>query len=459
MKTIIIGGGLTGLAAAYKLLKNGISDVTILEKDLEPGGMAASYHIGDYHIEKYYHHIFESDTELISLMTDMGLEKDLQWLKGTTGYHIDGKIYPMNTPLELLRSPLSILDLMRLARIVLAIKRKKDVSGLDDVTAKEWILDNAGNSVYERFFEPLLRSKFGNNHDMVSAAWLFGRIRIRSNRSASGERLGYLRGGFYQFIKRLTDSIIEMGGEVRTACEVSEIVLADGAVCGVHVGGGEYRKSDRDCDSDRNCDCDVVISTVPPHALSGLVRTEAGAGEGAGSGFQGMPEIPYQGTACALFGMDKPLLNNTYWLNIKSDVPFGAVVEHTNFLPVADYGEHLVYVTAYLQDADDPRWRCTEQEVIDSYLSGLERLFPDFSKSNVRWWRIARHIDTAPVYMTGYARNIPPYSTDIAGLYLAGMFSDANYPERSMNGSILAGFGCAEEIMGNHGLLRDSGSC
>ncbi len=342
MKTIIIGGGLTGLAAAYKLLKNGISDVTILEKDMEPGGMAASYHIGDYHIEKYYHHIFESDTELISLITDMGLGKDLQWLKGTTGYHIDGKIYPMNTPLELLRSPLSILDLMQLARIVLAIKWKKDVSGLDDVTAKEWILDTAGNSVYERFFEPLLRSKFGNNHDRVSAAWLFGRIKIRSNRSASGEQLGYLRGGFYRFIKRLTDAIIEMGGEVRTACEVSEIRVADGAVCGVYVGGG-----------DPDYGCDVVISTVPPHTLSRLVRTGEGAGEEAGHGFPGMPDVPYQGTACALFGMDKPLLNNTYWLNIKSDVPFGAVVEHTNFLPVADYGEHLVYVTAYLQDADD----------------------------------------------------------------------------------------------------------
>ena len=446
MKTIIIGGGLTGLAAAYKLLKNGISDVTILEKDMEPGGMAASYHIGDYHIEKYYHHIFESDTELISLITDMGLGKDLQWLKGTTGYHIDGKIYPMNTPLELLRSPLSIFDLMWLARIVLAIKLKKDISGLDDVTAKEWILDNAGNSVYERFFEPLLRSKFGNNHDRVSAAWLFGRIRIRSNRSASGERLGYLRGGFYRFIKRLTDSIIEMGGEVRTACEVSGIRVAGGAVCGVYVYVAE---GDHDCD----CDCDAVISTVPPHTLSGLVRTGAGADEGAGSGSWKMPDVPYQGTACALFGMDKPLLNNTYWLNIKSDVPFGAVVEHTNFLPVADYGEHLVYVTAYLQDADDQRWRCTEQEVIDLYLSGLERLFPDFSKSNVRWWRITRHIDTAPVYLTGYARNIPPYSTDLTGLYLAGMFSDANYPERSMNGSILAGFECADTIMGNRSLF------
>ncbi|KAF5410035.1 MAG: hypothetical protein C5S47_07905 [Candidatus Methanogasteraceae archaeon] len=421
MKTIIIGGGLTGLAAAYRMLKDGVSDVTILERGSELGGMAASYHIGDYHIEKYYHHIFASDRELIGLIADLGLGGDLQWLKGTTGYHIDGKIYPMNTPLELLRSPLSIMDLIRLARVVFTIKGAKDSPALDNVTAKEWILDNAGNSLYEQFFEPLLRSKFGNSHDKVSAAWLFGRIRIRSNRSASGEKLGYLRGGFYHLVEGLAESITGMGGEIVTDCEVSEVTIENGRMGGVVAEGHGYLESD------------AVISTVSPHALSGVLP--------------GVSDIPYQGTACALFGMDEPLMDELYWLNIKSDVPFGAVVEHTNFLPAADYGEHLVYVTAYLQNNDDPRWNSSAQELVDLYLSGLETLFPNFRRSDVKWWRLARDIETAPVYLTGYAKNIPTYSTDINGLYLAGMFSAANYPERSMNGSILAGFECAGEII------------
>ncbi|PXF61761.1 MAG: hypothetical protein C4B59_02600 [Candidatus Methanogaster sp.] len=54
----------------------------------------------------YIDHIFESDSKLIDLVGSMGLSADLQWLKGTTCYHIDGKIYPMNTPIELLKSPL-----------------------------------------------------------------------------------------------------------------------------------------------------------------------------------------------------------------------------------------------------------------------------------------------------------------------------------------------------------------
>ena len=60
--------------------------------------------------------------------------------------------------------------------------------------------------------------------------------------------------------------------------------------------------------------------------------------------------ISYQGTACALFGLKEKIMDDIYWLNIKEDVPFGAVIEHTNFIPESDYGERLMYVTTYFQD-------------------------------------------------------------------------------------------------------------
>jgi protoporphyrinogen oxidase len=42
-----------------------------------------------------------------------------------------------------------------------------------------------------------------------------------------------------------------------------------------------------------------------------------------------------------------------------------------------------------------------------------------------------------PVYTTGYRSLIPSYEQQ--GLYMAGMFSLPNYPERSMEGSVKAG--------------------
>ncbi|MDO9097913.1 MAG: NAD(P)/FAD-dependent oxidoreductase [Candidatus Methanoperedens sp.] len=427
MTTVIIGGGLAGLAAAYKLA--GGDEIILIEKEPELGGMASSYDInapyfntGTYHIEKYYHHIFSSDKELIALIDELDLSKKLEWLKGTTGYYFDGKIYPMNTPIEILKA-LPLLDVIGLTWLVLKAKGIKDTAPFDDITAKQWILDTAGESVYNNFFLPLLQSKFGDNKERVSAAWLLGRVRIRSNRGAKGERLGYMRGGFQALIEKMTESVRKKGGIIKQG-NVSRIEVKDGSVLGVNADG-EFIK------------CDRIISTAAPHILEKIIDTK----------LLGLDmNISYQGTACALFGMKEKIMDDVYWLNIKDNVPFGAVIEHTNFIPKSDYGEHLMYVTSYFQNPDSVLWKSSDDEVIELYLKGLERLFPEF-RNKVKWWRLRRDIDTAPVYEVGYGKKILPYETKIKGLYLAGMFSEANYPERSMNGSIKAGFECSDTML------------
>jgi protoporphyrinogen oxidase len=425
MKTIIIGGGLAGLAAAYKLA--GMDEITIIEKDNELGGMASSYSIeipgknGVYHIEKYYHHIFASDKELISLIEELGLGSRLEWIRGTTGYFFDGKIYPMNTPLEILRA-LPLVDVVRLTWLVMKAKTIKNRTPFDDITAKQWILDTAGESVYNNFFLPLLASKFGENKDKVSASWLLGRVQIRSNRGAKGERLGYMRGGFQALVEAMANKLKEKGCKIVKG-SIYMIDINNGIVKGVVVDG-------------KRIECDRVISTVAPNVLEKIMDTKL---SGIGT------DIRYQGTACALFGLKEKVMDDTYWLNIKEEVPFGAVIEHTNFIPEEDYGEHLMYVTSYFQNPESRLWKKSNDEVVELYLKGLEKLFPGFSKK-VKWWRLRRDIDTAPVYEVGYGKKLLPYKTNIRGLYLAGMFSEANYPERSMNGSLVAGFRCADVV-------------
>ena len=419
MKTIIIGAGLAGLAAAHRLKDD---EIIIIEKEPELGGMASSYSLNGNHIEKYYHHIFATDRALISLIDELGLGEKLEWIRGSTGYYINGQIYPMNTPFEILKA-LPLMDVIRLTWLVLKAKTIKDTTPFDDITAKDWIIDTAGKSVYNNFFEPLLDSKFGENKEKISAAWLLGRVQIRSNRGTKGERLGYMRGGFHALIEAMANSVRDNRGIIRQGT-VSKIEISDGSVTGVIVDG-------------EHINCDRVISTVAPETLGKITGMENIAGIDT--------DINYQGTACALFGLKSGVMDDVYWLNIKDSVPFGAVIEHTNFIPSSDYGEHLMYVTSYFQNLESVLWSSDDEKVIELYLEGLEKLFPGF-RGKVKWWQLRRDVDTAPVYETGYSKKVMPYQTKIKGLYLAGMFSDANYPERSMNGSVVAGFRCAEVI-------------
>jgi len=420
MDIAIIGAGLTGLSAGYELAKRGFI-VNIFENK-RVGGLASSYQIGNYYIERYYRHIFRSDDAILQLISDLGLNDNLEWFKGTTGYHIEGKMYPLNTPSEILKFPyLSLSDKIKLGLLVLR-SRKKNLEELDDITAKELIFKQCGESLYRNFFEPLLRSKFGDNKDEVSAAWLLSRIKIRSDRSLSGERLGYIRGGFQLLIKRIINKIRDKRCEIFDKKPVTYIVTENKKVKGIKTEDGFIP-------------CKNVISTVSPVILNNILSIPLFS-----------KNIKYQGTACALFGLENKLMEGIYWLNIKADVPFGAVIEHTNFAPIEDYGEHLVYVTSYFQDINDSLWRMSEEKVINLYLRGLKKLFPSFDEKEIRWWKLSRDFDTGPIYEINFRNKVLPYKTKIRGLYLAGMFSPPNYPERSMNGSIKAGFECAKVI-------------
>jgi len=406
MDICIIGGGLTGLAAALPLTET--AGVTIFESRPLLGGCLASYKRDDYWIERYYHHCFAGDERLFSLIRDLGLSDRLEWLSGSTGYYVDGTIHPLTSPIEILRYPhLSLADKVRLGLLTLRAKRL-DLAALDAVPASEYIRKNLGESVYASFFEPLLRSKFGDRRDEVSAAWLISRIAIRSDRGVEGERLGYMKGGWHELVDGMAEEARKRGAAIETGTPVTAIRRTGDAW---EVNGRRF---------------DAVLATIPPQEIGRL------------SGMEGFAEIPYQGAACMTIGLDRDVTNGIYWLNMKDPAPYGAVVAHTNFAPRERYGEEVVYLASYFGDRPAPNLK--------------ETMLSDFCKrfavptNAIHWSELAVERFAGPVYTTGFADLIPAYEEH--GLYLAGMFSRPNYPERSMEGSIAAGQEVAARIRG-----------
>ena len=396
MKIGIIGGGLTGLVAAHALSER--YEVDIFEKMPFLGGCLSSYYINDYWIERYYHHCFSTDTHLFALIDKLGLSKKLEWKTGTTGYYAKKKIYALNTPKEILLYPeLSIVDKAKLAYLTLTAK-KADLNALDNIPAERYIIEHLGENVYTSFFEPLLKSKFGEQRKQVSAAWLMSRIAIRSNRGVAGEHLGYLNGGFHLLIDALLQSIEKKGGKIRKHQPVSSIGQKNGS----------WTIND-------NC-YDAVISTIPPQEL-----------ERAGG--PTMQPIPYQGAACMTLAMEREVAQGIYWLNMKDAAPYGAVVTHTNFISKERYGEHIVYLASYFSGSVPAQ---LDRRMLDDFCNRFS-----VDPTEIHWHKMAIDPLAGPVYTTGYRSLIPAYEQK--GLYLAGMFSQPNYPERSMEGSIRAG--------------------
>ena len=157
-----------------------------------------------------------------------------------------------------------------------------------------------------------------------------------------------------------------------------------------------------------------------------------------------MQPIPYQGAACMTLAMDREVTQGIYWLNMKDAAPYGAVVTHTNFIEKERYGEHIVYLASYFSGTIPAQ---LDRRMLDDFCNRFS-----VATTEIHWHKMAIDTLAGPVYTTGYRSLIPAYEQK--GLYLAGMFSQPNYPERSMQGSIRAGqdvAACINERRGNDG--------
>jgi protoporphyrinogen oxidase len=430
----IVGGGVAGLAAARRLQAGG-HEVRVFEASADVGGLAAVYETAGDRIEKFYHHLSASEDTIVELIEELGLGEDLAWPIGKNAYYVDGVVHPLDKPWEILAYPhLSLYDKFRLGTLMLEIDVRggvpkfdtyEDLREFERVRIKEFLLEHTTRGVYENFWEPLLDAKFGDRKEDVSAAWLLGRIKFRGERDLlRGEPLGYLKGGFGRLLDEL---LADVGREnVETNARVTGLSgePLDSLTVETETGTEEH-------------DVEAAVVAAMPDVLEGLTGYEC--------------DIDFQGTICSVVSMDRPL-TDTYWLNIAAEAPFGALIEHTNFIGPENYGdEHLLYVPRYVQSPEEEIWGMDDDAVEELWLSGIEDLFPEFEREHVNWIRTARNPRTAPVYERGYLDMVVPY--DLAedgheGVYYAGMASMAQYPERSLNGAIEAGYTCADLIDG-----------
>lgn len=434
----VVGGGLAGLATAKRLVEAG-EDVVVFEANDRLGGLAAAYETAGDPLEVYYHHLSKAETTIIDVIEELNLEDNLEWRVGKNAYYVDGVVHPLDSLFHIAAYPhLSLYDKFRLGMLTLGI----DVRGgrprrsayepfeqFDDTPVTEFIREHTTESVYTSFFEPLLEAKFGDKKEEVSAAWLLGRINFRSERDLRrGEILGYLDGGFQQ----LTDALSEAVGSdrIETGTRVTDVAIAGGSTDPAVEAITVESESDT-----RTVDVDAVVFATMPHVLEGIFNFEH--------------DLTFQGTVCSVVAMSEPL-TETYWLNIADDAPFGALIEHTNFVPPSRYGgEHLLYIARYVQNRAGPFWQQSNETIEGQWLSAIESMFPTFDRDHVLWMKTARNPYTAPVYDCGYRDRIVPYdlSDEIAhGIYYAGMASEAQYPERSLNGALEAGVTVADHL-------------
>jgi protoporphyrinogen oxidase len=116
--------------------------------------------------------------------------------------------------------------------------------------------------------------------------------------------------------------------------------------------------------------------------------------------------------------LDEPL--GPYYVTNLTDewVPFSAVIDMSNVVDRSEWnGKALVYLPKYVKP-DDPLFAASDAEIENSFLGALERMYPTFSRANVRAFRISRVREVFAIATLGYSRELPPIQTSVPGVFL-----------------------------------------
>jgi protoporphyrinogen oxidase len=399
MRVGIIGGGVSGLALAWLLGGEG-AEVEIFERGSELGGLAAGFEVmPGVRLERFYHHIFQTDTDFIDAAGRLGFGDRIMWRPTKTAFYMQGAVHALGTALDVLRfRPLGLPDRIALAATTLELKARSRGRGLDVITIEEFFRRRFAARVYETVWRPMLEAKWGEDKDRLAAAWLWQKIRARGNsRAGSHESLGYPLGGFGVLSDALAAQIAQQGGKVRLGAEVHRILTAGGRVTGLQTTSGSV-------------DFDAIVSTLPLPNLLPLVDEIDPATRAR------MLAIPYRGVLCQVLVMDRPL-SDIYWLNVADrSIPLGGVIEHTNFVPASNYdGRSIAYLFNYAPQ-DSLALSMSPDEAGDLQLPHLNRIFPAFRPAHILDRFVFGTRVATPVYRHPYT---PPPLEPLPGLFLA----------------------------------------
>ncbi len=406
MRIGIVGAGISGLTIGLRLAQAG-HQVTVWESGDRPGGLASGFQEPHWQwsLEKHYHHLFTNDSSVLNLAKELHVPVNFYTPKTSIWYH--GHAYPFDSPIALWKFPHLSLPGKFKSSLWLAYLKFLPASPsqggpywrpLANQTARQWIISHLGHQTWQVIWQPLFEGKFGSHADRISAAWFWARIHKRTR------SLGYFEGGFAKFAEALVKKFLYHQGQLLLQSPVTKIQIERGTKIGIisPAKAGIY---------------DRVIIAGPSSLFTKLVNNLP---QGYLEKIRWLQGI---GAVNLVLSLKHQLLtDHTYWLNINDrQMPFLAVVEHTNMVDPQYYGgDHLVYVGNYLP-ASHLYFKLTPQQLTQTFLPHLQTINPDFNLDWIKQSWAFKAPFTQPIVTPHYQDLLPSIATPHPHLWWVSM--------------------------------------
>lgn len=422
MKIAILGGGLTGLTAAYNLAKTKKHEITLFESAPTLGGLASGFRGEgwDWSLERTYHHIFSSDSDILGFLKEIGYEGIFFGRPITSSLYTenaDFKIYAVDTPLDLLLfSKISLIDRIRAGMTLAALKLSPFIPLFDQTTTESLMVRTMGKRAYEVLFGWMLRKKYGKYAGNILASFIWSRIHKRT------KSLGYMDGGFQCMVDFVAKECVQLGVTIETSATVAQLEKKSGGyVVQTHKG-----------DVVQSHIFDLVISTLPSSILAKVGTKILSAEE-----IQKLRALKHLSATNLILEMEESVIDKEYWVSLCTDeIPGLVFVQHTNFIDKSHYNHHhILYIGNYCED-ESPLMSMTKEEMFEYYKPHLQRLLKKEPKIlNSFLWKTN---NAQPIFDRDFLLNVPHFETSSPRFYIANL--DMTYPyDRGTNYAVKLG--------------------
>jgi len=261
VKTLIVGGGLTGLVAAERLASDGVV-APVLERESEPGGACRSIEDGGYVFDHTGHLLHVGRPETEAYLDGLGVWSGLRVWERLAAIVVGGHATPY--PIQIHTHGLA--PEVRRDCLLGFIRAWAGHAEGEPASFREWVLERFGDGLAEHFFFPYNRKLYRAEPEELSLDWV-GRYVPKPDLEAVVDgalglhdgRIGYnavfrypARGG----IRLLPDRVASKVPDLRTGTDVVRLHLGERWL--------EVAEGDR-------LDFDAVISTIGLPALVDMV--------------------------------------------------------------------------------------------------------------------------------------------------------------------------------------------
>jgi protoporphyrinogen oxidase len=429
-RVVVLGGGLSGVAAAYALARAGITDVTVIERGDTLGGLAGSFEREGHFYPLGYHHILHRDRVLLYFLDLIGVLPGVRWRRVRMLFHLGGRAYDLGSPAGFLRFPMSLRDKAGFVRLMLKAFNKRDWSDWQDRSAADLVDTFAGPGAREALFERLTQLKFELPCDEVSGAWLGARLHYREGSAP----LGYVPGA--NWTKLLCDGVARLlaaeGVKVRLNATVGRLVTATGRVLEAELSTGERLGGDR------------FVSTIPTEVYLRLL---------AGDRTPELERIRYSALISVVCATRQAVDDRAYWINLASlDRTACGIFLLSSLNPtIGQPGDSCVNFVTHLRGRDRPLFHVSDDELLGRYHDDFRAVFG--FELEPFWTHVARVPMYSPVFGRSF-RNPPLRSASWENVYFAGNYR--TFPSIVSTGTALgSGLETGRAVLADLGLRTE----